>query len=70
MTHVNQATTGGFVFVTKFAALRETLSRRAAQYAAYRTTLVELRKLSLRELDDLGLSAGDLHKIAHEAAYK
>ncbi len=35
----------------------------------YRLTLSELSKLSDRELDDLGISRGNLHTIARRAAY-
>jgi uncharacterized protein YjiS (DUF1127 family) len=35
----------------------------------YRRTLDELRQLSPRELDDLGLSRAALRQAAHDAAY-
>lgn len=35
----------------------------------YRRTLAELRALSARELDDLGLSVHDLRAIARRAVY-
>jgi len=41
-----------------------------AQYRMYRTTLAELRNLSARELNDLGLNATTIRSVAFEAAYK
>jgi len=49
---------------------KNTLAARYAQYRVYRTTLTELRTLSMRELTDLGLSPSNLKSVAYEAAYK
>lgn len=35
----------------------------------FRKTLSELRALSTRELDDLGLSRSSLYEVAHQAVY-
>ncbi len=48
-----------------FAALRETLARRKV----YRQTLNELKSLSERELNDLGMHRSMLTRVALEAAY-
>ncbi|TKD15764.1 DUF1127 domain-containing protein [Rhodobacter capsulatus] len=47
------------------ASIREALARRKV----YRQTLAELRSLSNRELNDLGMHRSMLTRIALEAAY-
>ena len=44
-------------------------SERYEQNRVYRSTLVELRNLSTRELNDLGLNRSMLKSIAYQAAY-
>ncbi|MBD3678932.1 MAG: DUF1127 domain-containing protein [Rhodobacteraceae bacterium] len=39
------------------------------QHRVYRTTVTELNSLSDRELDDLNIGRGEIHRIAAEAAY-
>lgn len=51
-------------FATAFDALARTIRQRRM----YRTTVTELSRLSLRELDDLGIAPGDIQRIAKEAA--
>lgn len=46
-----------------------TLAERVARYRVYRDTVVELTKLSDRELADLGLARQNLRAVAFEAAY-
>ncbi|MER5170580.1 DUF1127 domain-containing protein [Thioclava sp. GXIMD2076] len=46
-------------------ALKDALARRKV----YNETLAELRSLSVRELDDLGMSRATLTRVAAEAAY-
>lgn len=48
------------------AAFRENMARRKV----YRDTLRELRSLGPRELNDLGLNASMLQRIAYQAAYE
>ncbi len=43
------------------------LSARFAAYRRYRRTLAELRQLSPRELDDIGLAPGDIEAAARGA---
>lgn len=52
-----------FVF-SAFASLRDEIQRRRV----YRNTVTELSRLSYRELDDLGISRGDIARVAREAA--
>lgn len=40
----------------------------AKRARVYRQTLQELSALSNRELDDIGVAPGDIHRIATEAA--
>lgn len=54
-----------FGFATFWANVRETLARRKV----YRQTLNELKSLSERELNDLGIHRSMLTRIALEAAY-
>ncbi|WP_339107800.1 DUF1127 domain-containing protein [Thioclava sp. GXIMD4216] len=46
-------------------ALKDAIARRKL----YNETLAELRSLSTRELDDLGMSRAMLTRVAAEAAY-
>ena len=48
-----------------FAGVRQSF----ADHRLYRQTLDELHGLSSRELADLGMYRGDLHRIAREAVY-
>lgn len=48
-----------------FANLRKSVS----DIVLFEKTLTELRALNSRELDDLGLAASDLRRIAHESVY-
>ncbi|KQB14076.1 DUF1127 domain-containing protein [Rhodobacter capsulatus] len=52
-------------FSSLVASIREALARRKV----YRQTLAELRSLSNRELNDLGMHRSMLTRIALEAAY-
>ncbi|TMV89735.1 DUF1127 domain-containing protein [Thioclava sp. BHET1] len=45
------------------------VSEAFARRKVYRQTLGELRSLSARELDDLGLHASMITRVAYEAAY-
>ncbi len=51
-------------------ALFSDVAERFARYRVYRHTLNELRSMSKRELDDLGLNPSILKSVAYEAAYK
>lgn len=46
------------------------LVERYTQYTRYRSTLIELRNLTDRELADLGLSRAMLPRIAEQAVYE
>ena len=63
----NRGTTLGLV--DRFAEIRKDLAEAWRAYRVYRQTLTELRALSARELNDLGLNQSMLKSIALEAAY-
>ena len=65
MTNTSSASFGGRV-ANFFTGLRA----RRAKYAVYRETLRELQSLSDRELNDLGITRGEIRGIAYQAAYK
>jgi uncharacterized protein YjiS (DUF1127 family) len=48
----------------RLADLRQAWGR----YKLYRATLKELRALSPRDLEDIGILPGDIHAIARQAA--
>ncbi len=52
-------------FAAQWAKVSEALARRKV----YRQTLAELRALSGRELDDLGIHRSMITRVAYEAAY-
>jgi uncharacterized protein YjiS (DUF1127 family) len=53
----------------RLGSLRADLGERFAKYRLYRATVNELSILSERELNDLGLSTGDIATVARQAAY-
>ena len=48
--------------------MKNDLMSRYQRWRRYRTTVRELETLTTRELDDLGLSRGDIHRVARQAA--
>ena len=52
-------------FLAAFQRMQENRARRAI----YRQTVRELSALSNRELTDLGISRGTIHRLAHDAAW-
>lgn len=47
----------------------DTLRAAARKRKAYNGIVSELSALTDRELNDIGISRGDAHRIAHEAVY-
>lgn len=45
------------------------IAKRYADYKKYRQTVSELSSLSNRDLADLGISRGDIRRIASESVY-
>lgn len=63
--------TRGFVLaalMSRVSAVVPALRGRYAQYQKFRQTHDELNALSARELNDLGLTRGDIVRISREAA--
>ncbi|MBN2741499.1 MAG: DUF1127 domain-containing protein [Rhodobacteraceae bacterium] len=54
---------------TGLSAVVTKISEALARRKVYRQTLNELRSLNGRELDDLGLHASMITRVAYEAAY-
>lgn len=55
--------------VDRMSAYARGIAARYSQYRVYRQTVVELSRLTARELDDLGIHRSMISSIAHEAAY-
>ena len=70
MAYFSDVRTGGSTFLDRIARVQSDLAERFAKYRTYRTTLAELRSLSDRELNDLGMNSSSLRYVAYEAAYK
>jgi len=69
MAFISEDRTGGATIFSRLAAVRGDLKTRYTRHRVYRTTLNELRDLTARELNDMGIGAGDIARVAHEAAY-
>jgi len=54
---------------TFLAVAAAALTERLHRHSLYRQTLVELSRLSDRELTDIGVSRGSIEDIAREHAY-
>ena len=54
----------------RIATFKADMAERYSKYRVYRNTLSELQSLSMRELNDLGLSPANIKSVAYEAAYK
>ena len=48
--------------------MKPELINRFQRWRRYRTTVRELQNLSSRELQDLGLSRDDIHRVARQAS--
>lgn len=69
MAFVTDIRTGGTSLLTRLTTWRAEMRARVEQYKVYRKTRDELNGLSKRELDDIGIGAGDIERIAREAAF-
>lgn len=68
MTNLTQSRTGTPVW-TRVSALLDAVRQEWRRRRIYRATLRELRALSQRELDDLGISRTMISRLAAEAAW-
>ena len=66
----NFSSAAGFGLADRFNAFVADYRAKAAQRKIYRDTLNELRNLSNRDLDDLGLNRTMLKRVAYQAAYE
>ncbi|WP_247743339.1 DUF1127 domain-containing protein [Shimia sp. R10_1] len=55
-------------FVGRFARMVETWRLNQKRASSYRKTVKELNKLTVRELADVGLSRGDIERVARQGA--
>lgn len=69
MAYSNSARAGNATVMDRLTASARSLQATIERRRVYNRTLRELRGLSERELDDLGLSAATLLEVAREAAY-
>lgn len=60
--------TGYFTFSDVVQPILGNTAKRYRQHRTYRQTVSELRALSQRELDDLGISRSSIRAIAKQAA--
>ena len=68
MAYLNTTSATGNRFAAVAASLFETMVTRYKQRRLYRETFDGLSALNNRELEDLGLSRGDLRRVARESA--
>ena len=69
MAYATETRAAGGSLVQKISEFRAHIADRFAKYQTYRETMNELGSLTDRDLADLGLSRGDMHRVAVEAAY-
>jgi uncharacterized protein YjiS (DUF1127 family) len=61
---------GAFNPESAFDGILARAAAKLATYAEYRRTLAELRALTDRQREDLGLAGLDVKAVAHSAAYE
>lgn len=69
MAHATEILNAHAGLADRFVSMLEGWKEAYAKHAMYRTTKHELDELADRELADLGISRGEIHAIAHKAAY-
>ncbi|MDA5094043.1 DUF1127 domain-containing protein [Aliiroseovarius sp. KMU-50] len=69
MAHATEILNAHAGIADRLIALLADFKEAMAKRAIYRETVRELSKLSLRELDDLGIARGEIQSIASKAAY-
>jgi uncharacterized protein YjiS (DUF1127 family) len=67
-THIANGAQNGLA--ARFSTLLETIRLRNEKRKVYRQTFGELSSLSDRDLSDLGLSRGEIRRVAYQAAYE
>jgi uncharacterized protein YjiS (DUF1127 family) len=69
MAYVSSKTPASTSVIARLTEIGRDAAEAYRAWRLYRRTLEELQQLSLRELDDLGLSRPMLRQAAYEAAY-
>lgn len=69
MATLNATRTSAPGLVERLTLAIAAVKTNARKYAVYRQTLRELNALTARELNDLGIHASMIERIAREAAY-
>lgn len=69
MAYMNTSSAAGFGLMDRFASVVKSAKEKLHRRRVYSQTLAELRALSTRELNDLGISRSMITRIALEAAY-
>lgn len=69
MAYATETHAGSLSLLDRFAEIREQAAEEYAAWRIYRNTLNELRELSDRDLNDLGISRASIRTIALDAAY-
>lgn len=70
MAYVSDRSAHQSAFGARIGAYVTDMAASLKKYRLYRTTLSELRSLSDREMNDLGLNRTMLTSVAYEAVYK
>ncbi|WP_259783622.1 DUF1127 domain-containing protein [Aliiroseovarius crassostreae] len=69
MAHATEILNAHAGIVDRFFSMLEGWKEAYANHALFRETVRELSKLTNAELNDLGIGRGEIHAIAHKAAY-
>ncbi len=69
MAYVNTTRAASASFAERFGSFFAGLKVSAAKHRVYNQTVHELRQLSDRDLNDLGINRAMIAAVAHEAAY-
>ena len=69
MAYMNTSSAAGFGLMDRLASVVKSTKEKLHRRRVYSQTLAELRALSTRELNDLGISRSMITRIALEAAY-
>ena len=69
MAYVSSNRTATTSVGARLAEMMKQASEAYTAWRSYRRTLNELQELSVREMDDLGLSPANLRQAAFEAVY-
>lgn len=69
MAYVSSTRTASTTLGARLSEMVKQTSEAYTTWRTYRRTLTELRDLSIREMDDLGLNPTTLRQAAYEAVY-